>query len=41
MFSCAGRLIKSFAVICPSDQRGVFDRIVERVEDSFRAGRRC
>jgi len=41
MFSCAGRLINSFAVIYPSDQRGVFDRIVERVEDSFRPGRRC
>jgi hypothetical protein len=41
MFSCAGRRINSFAVIYPSDQRAVFDRIVERVEDSFRAGRRC
>jgi hypothetical protein len=39
MFSCAGRRINSFAVIYPSDQRGVFDRIVD--EDSFRAGRRC
>jgi hypothetical protein len=41
MFSCAGRLINSFAIIYPSHQRGVFDRIVERVEDSFRPGRRC
>jgi hypothetical protein len=41
MFSCAGRLINSFAVIYPSDQRGVFDRIVERIEDSFRPGRQC
>jgi len=41
MFSCAGRRINSFAVIYPSDQRAIFDRIVERVEDSFRPGRRC
>jgi hypothetical protein len=41
MFSCAGRLINSFAVIYPSAQRHVFDLVVERVEDSFRPGRRC
>ena len=41
MFSCAGRRINSFAVIYPSDQRNVFDPIVERVEDSFRPGRGC
>ena len=41
MFSCDGRRINSFAVIYPSDQRNVFDPIVERVEDSFRPGRGC
>jgi hypothetical protein len=41
MFSCAGRLINSFAMIYPAHQRRVFDRIVERVEDSFRPGRKC
>lgn len=41
MFSCRGRLINSFALIYPSHQRRVFDRIVERVEDSFRPGRKC
>jgi hypothetical protein len=41
MFSCAGRLINSFALIYPSHQRHVFDRIVEGVEDSFRPGRKC
>jgi len=41
MFSCAGRLINSFAVIYRSEQRHVFDRIVERIEDSFRPGQKC
>ena len=41
MFSCAGRLITSFAMIYPSEQRRVFDRIVERVENTFRPGRKC
>jgi hypothetical protein len=41
MFSCAGRLITSFAMIYRSEQRQLFDRIVERVEHSFRPGRKC
>jgi hypothetical protein len=41
MFSCAGRLINSFAMIYRSEQRHVFDRIVERIEDTFRPGQKC
>ena len=38
VFSCGGRLINSFALIYPAADRRKFDPIVERVEDTFRAG---
>jgi hypothetical protein len=38
VFSCAGRLINSFALVYPADQRNTFDRIVERAEASFAPG---
>ena len=38
IFSCGGRLINSFALIYPSAERDVFDPIIERIEDTFRAG---
>ena len=41
MFTCGGRLINSFAMIYPIDQRHIFDPIVERVEDTFRPARDC
>ena len=41
MFSCAGRLINSFAMVYPTDQRNTFDRVVEGMEKSFRPGREC
>jgi hypothetical protein len=41
MFSCSGRLISSFAMIYPIDKRATFDPIVERIEDTFRAGTAC
>jgi hypothetical protein len=41
MFSCGGRRINSFAMIYRADQRHIFDRIVERVENSFRPGANC
>jgi hypothetical protein len=41
MFSCAGRIINSFALIYPTDQARMFDRIVEGIEASFRPGRVC
>ena len=40
MFSCGGRVINSFALIYPAAERRTFDPIVERVEDTFRAGTR-
>ena len=41
MFSCGGRLINSFAMIYPADQRHIFDPVVERVEKTFRPGNDC
>lgn len=41
MFSCAGRLINSFALIYAADERHVFDPIVERIENSYRPGQNC
>ena len=41
MVTCGGRLINSFAMIYPIDQRHIFDPIVERVEDTFRPARDC
>ena len=38
VFSCGGRLINSFALIYPAADRRIFDPIVERIEDTFRAG---
>jgi len=38
IFSCNGRLINSFAMIYPTAQSGLFDRVVEGMEKSFRAG---
>lgn len=41
MFSCAGRLINSFAMIYPTDQGQAFDPIVEGIEASFRPATEC
>lgn len=41
MFSCEGRLINSFAMIYPTDQRSTFDPIVEHIEDTFRPSSEC
>jgi hypothetical protein len=41
IFSCGGRLINSFAMIYPTDQRRIFDPIVEGIEASFRPAREC
>ena len=41
MFSCSGRLINSFAMLYPTEQRKTFDPIVERIENSFRPGTQC
>ena len=41
MFSCAGRVVNVFAMSYPTNQRHVFDPLVERIEDSFGPGRNC
>lgn len=38
IFSCNGRLINSFAMIYSTAESGLFDRVVEGIEKSFRAG---
>jgi len=37
-FACSGRVIKSWALLYPEAERGLYDRIVEQVARSFRAG---
>jgi hypothetical protein len=39
-FTCGGRLINSWAMLYPADRRNLYDRIVERVAKSYRAGAR-
>jgi len=41
IFSCGGRVVNVLAISYPEAQRGVFDEVVERMEDSFRGARRC
>jgi hypothetical protein len=36
MLSCSGRVINSFALVYPIAERGLYDPIVEAIEDSFR-----
>jgi hypothetical protein len=38
MFSCGGRVISSFAMTYPVEQRSLYDRIVERIEHTFSPG---
>lgn len=38
MLSCSGRVINSFAFVYPIAERGLYDPIVEAIEDSFRPG---
>src|SRR4029079_351126 len=37
-FTCSGRLINSWAMLYPATARRVYDRIVEQVARSYRAG---
>ena len=41
IFSCSGRMITSFAMIYSLERRDEFDPLVERIEESFRAGASC
>jgi hypothetical protein len=37
-FTCGGRRINSWAMLYPAAERGLYDRIVEQVARSYRAG---
>jgi hypothetical protein len=39
-FTCGGRRINSWAMLYPAAERSVYDRLVERVARSYRAGTR-
>ncbi|MEM8813148.1 MAG: hypothetical protein AAGF59_11070 [Pseudomonadota bacterium] len=41
MVTCGGDLVSAFGITYPVEDRHRYDWIVERVEDSFRPGRRC
>ena len=41
IFSCGGRIINSFALVYPRVDKALFDPIVERLENSFRAAQDC
>lgn len=41
MYTCGGKLVSAFAILYPAAERGLYDPIVERMEDHFRPGRRC
>jgi hypothetical protein len=38
IFSCGGTVINSFAMTYPTEQRELFDGIVEEIEDTFKVG---
>ena len=38
MFSCGGSVINSFAMTYPTAERGVYDDLVEAIEDTFTPG---
>lgn len=37
-FTCGGRLINSWAMLYPASERRVYDRVIEQVARSYRAG---
>jgi hypothetical protein len=41
MFSCRDRLVNVLAITYPTNKRGIYDSIVERMENAFRPGSRC
>lgn len=41
MYSCGWRVVNAFGIVYPVSDRAIYDPIVERMEDSFRPGRRC
>lgn len=41
MFSCGGKVVNAFAMVYPLSERGLYDPVVERMEDEFRPGSGC
>jgi hypothetical protein len=41
MFSCGGQVVNVMAITYPTEQRGLYDPVVERMEDAFKPGRPC
>jgi hypothetical protein len=41
MFSCSGRVVNVLAISYPKEARGVYDPVVEQMEDRFQPSRRC
>ena len=41
MFSCAGGVVNVLAITYPTDERDLYDPVVEQMEDTFRPARRC
>ena len=41
IYSCGGRVVNAMALSYLTAERALYDPIVERIEDTFRAGRRC
>lgn len=41
IYSCGRRVVNAFAITYPTAERALYDPVVERMEDNFRAGRRC
>jgi hypothetical protein len=41
MFSCSGRIVNVLAISYPKEARGVYDSVVEQMEDQFQPSRRC
>jgi hypothetical protein len=41
MFSCGGRVVNILAIAYPTSERGQFDPVVERMEDTFKPSQEC
>jgi hypothetical protein len=41
MFSCGDRVVNILAIAYPTSERGQFDPVVERMEDTFKPGQEC
>jgi hypothetical protein len=41
MFTCGGQVVNVMAITYPSEQRELYDSVVERMEDNFRPAHSC